>query len=125
MMHVCLVQVLQQGHQERLDLTQEESCNWMMFVRPAQTSQESNLAAYQLQDHIYYISTKVEGSLIVFFFFLALIVSFSVYLVFVCCLRNLLRLVLMLKVGKILYAKVNAASASCIFSKNGLHVEFF
>lgn len=75
MMHICLVQVLQPGHQERLDLTQEEACNWMMFVRPAQTSQESNLAAYQLQDHIYYISTKVEWSLILFFFLFCFICS--------------------------------------------------
>ena len=84
-MHVCLAQVLQPGHQERLDLTQEEACNWMMFVRPAQTSQESNLAAYQLQDHIYYIATKVEWSLILFLFLLYLFHFQFIWFLFVVC----------------------------------------
>ncbi|KAL8621673.1 hypothetical protein ACOMHN_024644 [Nucella lapillus] len=53
------IRVLQSGGQEQLDLSQEEQCNWMMFVRPSQYDQETNLVAYQQAQHIYYISTRV------------------------------------------------------------------
>uniref|UniRef100_A0AAQ4QPU4 PR domain zinc finger protein 10 n=1 Tax=Gasterosteus aculeatus aculeatus TaxID=481459 RepID=A0AAQ4QPU4_GASAC len=41
-----------------LDLSDEESCNWMMFVRPAQNHLEQNLVAYQYGSEIFYTSIK-------------------------------------------------------------------
>ncbi|XP_076441164.1 uncharacterized protein LOC143280413 [Babylonia areolata] len=52
------VRVLKPEGQEQLDLSQEESCNWMMFVRPSHCDQDTNLVAYQQAHHIFYISTK-------------------------------------------------------------------
>lgn len=40
------------------DLTNEEQCNWMMFVRPAQNHLEQNLVAYQYGSEIFYTSIK-------------------------------------------------------------------
>lgn len=40
------------------DLTNEEQCNWMMFVRPAQNHLEQNLVAYQYGSDIFYTSIK-------------------------------------------------------------------
>lgn len=47
------------GYVETLDFTDEDKCNWMMFIRPAKTASEQNLVAYQFQDYIFYVSTKV------------------------------------------------------------------
>lgn len=41
-----------------LDLTDEESCNWLMFVRPAQNHLEQNLVAYQYGSEIFYTTIK-------------------------------------------------------------------
>ncbi|KAF3693265.1 PR domain zinc finger protein 10 [Channa argus] len=41
-----------------LDLSDEDSCNWMMFVRPAQNHLEQNLVAYQYGSEIYYTTIK-------------------------------------------------------------------
>ncbi|XP_069038590.1 PR domain zinc finger protein 10 [Lepisosteus oculatus] len=41
-----------------LDLSDEERCNWMMFVRPAQNHLEQNLVAYQYGKDIYYTTIK-------------------------------------------------------------------
>lgn len=41
-----------------LDLSDEESCNWMMFVRPAQNHLEQNLVAYQYGSEIFYTTIK-------------------------------------------------------------------
>uniref|UniRef100_A0A3B5LNS6 PR domain zinc finger protein 10 n=1 Tax=Xiphophorus couchianus TaxID=32473 RepID=A0A3B5LNS6_9TELE len=41
-----------------LDLSDEESCNWMMFVRPAQNHLEQNLVAYQYGSDIFYSTIK-------------------------------------------------------------------
>ncbi|XP_034722244.1 PR domain zinc finger protein 10 isoform X1 [Etheostoma cragini] len=41
-----------------LDLSDEDSCNWMMFVRPAQNHLEQNLVAYQYGSEIFYTSIK-------------------------------------------------------------------
>ncbi|XP_061733838.1 PR domain zinc finger protein 10 [Nerophis ophidion] len=41
-----------------LDLSGEESCNWMMFVRPAENHLEQNLVAYQYGAEIFYTSIK-------------------------------------------------------------------
>lgn len=41
-----------------LDLSDEESCNWMMFVRPAQNHLEQNLVAYQYGSEIFYTCIK-------------------------------------------------------------------
>ncbi|XP_013884751.1 PR domain zinc finger protein 10 isoform X2 [Austrofundulus limnaeus] len=41
-----------------LDLSDEESCNWMMFVRPAQNHLEQNLVAYQYGSDIFYTCIK-------------------------------------------------------------------
>ncbi|KAM8853622.1 PR domain zinc finger protein 10 isoform 2-T4 [Synchiropus picturatus] len=40
------------------DLSDEESCNWMMFVRPAQNYLEQNLVAYQFGSEIFYTTIK-------------------------------------------------------------------
>lgn len=41
-----------------LDLSDEDSCNWMMFVRPAQNYLEQNLVAYQYGSEIFYTCIK-------------------------------------------------------------------
>ncbi|XP_068601428.1 PR domain zinc finger protein 10 [Brachionichthys hirsutus] len=41
-----------------LDLSDEDSCNWLMFVRPAQNHLEQNLVAYQYGSDIYYTTIK-------------------------------------------------------------------
>ncbi|TDH14745.1 hypothetical protein EPR50_G00024060 [Perca flavescens] len=41
-----------------LDLSDEDGCNWMMFVRPAQNHLEQNLVAYQYGSEIFYTSIK-------------------------------------------------------------------
>lgn len=41
-----------------LDLSDEDSCNWMMFVRPAQNHLEQNLVAYQYGSEIFYATIK-------------------------------------------------------------------
>uniref|UniRef100_A0A8D3D115 PR domain zinc finger protein 10 n=1 Tax=Scophthalmus maximus TaxID=52904 RepID=A0A8D3D115_SCOMX len=41
-----------------LDLSEEDSCNWMMFVRPAQNHLEQNLVAYQYGSEIFYTTIK-------------------------------------------------------------------
>ncbi|OWF46387.1 Zinc finger protein PLAG1 [Mizuhopecten yessoensis] len=46
------------GYVDTLDFTDEDKCNWMMFIRPAKTASEQNLVAYQFQDYIFYVSTK-------------------------------------------------------------------
>lgn len=38
--------------------TDENHCNWMMFVRPAQTYAEQNMVAYQYENDIYFTVTK-------------------------------------------------------------------
>uniref|UniRef100_A0A665VZL8 PR domain zinc finger protein 10 n=1 Tax=Echeneis naucrates TaxID=173247 RepID=A0A665VZL8_ECHNA len=40
------------------DLSDEDSCNWMMFVRPAQNHLEQNLVAYQYGSEIFYTTIK-------------------------------------------------------------------
>lgn len=46
------------GYVDTLDFTDEDKCNWMMFIRPAKTASEQNLVAYQFKDYIFYVSTK-------------------------------------------------------------------
>ncbi|MED6288004.1 PR domain zinc finger protein 10 [Characodon lateralis] len=41
-----------------LDLSDEDICNWMMFVRPAQNHLEQNLVAYQYGSEIFYTTIK-------------------------------------------------------------------
>uniref|UniRef100_A0A8C9TLQ1 PR domain zinc finger protein 10 n=1 Tax=Scleropages formosus TaxID=113540 RepID=A0A8C9TLQ1_SCLFO len=41
-----------------LDLSDEERCNWLMFVRPAQNHLEQNLVAYQYGPDIFYTTIK-------------------------------------------------------------------
>ncbi|XP_056139182.1 PR domain zinc finger protein 10 [Lampris incognitus] len=41
-----------------VDLSDEDSCNWMMFVRPAQNHLEQNLVAYQYGSDIFYTTIK-------------------------------------------------------------------
>ncbi|CAL1571017.1 unnamed protein product [Knipowitschia caucasica] len=40
------------------DLSEEDSCNWMMFVRPAQNHLEQNLVAYQYGSEIFFTTIK-------------------------------------------------------------------
>lgn len=47
------------GFEEELDLSDEDKCNWMMFVRPARTAAEQNVVACQHQNKIFFVSTKV------------------------------------------------------------------
>ncbi|XP_011480583.1 PR domain zinc finger protein 10 isoform X1 [Oryzias latipes] len=41
-----------------LDLSDEDSCNWMMFVRPARNHLEQNLVAYQYGSDLFYTTIK-------------------------------------------------------------------
>ncbi|XP_022107805.1 zinc finger protein PLAG1-like isoform X2 [Acanthaster planci] len=41
-----------------LDLSSENSCSWMMFVRLATTYEEQNLVAYQFNEEIYFATCK-------------------------------------------------------------------
>lgn len=43
---------------ELYDTTDEEHCNWMIFVRPAKSIREQNLIAYQEEGQIYFVSLK-------------------------------------------------------------------
>ncbi|KAL5016051.1 hypothetical protein ScPMuIL_005640 [Solemya velum] len=46
------------GKGSKLELADENTCNWMMFVRPAKSYSEQNLIAYQYRGKIYYSSIK-------------------------------------------------------------------
>ncbi|CDQ94847.1 unnamed protein product [Oncorhynchus mykiss] len=41
-----------------VDLSDEDICNWLMFVRPAQNHLEQNLVAYQYGSEIFYTTIK-------------------------------------------------------------------
>ena len=41
-----------------VDLSDEDSCNWLMFVRPAENHLEQNLVAYQYGSEIFYTTIK-------------------------------------------------------------------
>ena len=41
-----------------LEVVDENKCNWMMFVRPADNYSEQNMVAYQLGHDIYYAVTQ-------------------------------------------------------------------
>ena len=45
-----------------LDLSNENACSWMMFVRTATTFEEQNLVAYQFNQEIYFATCKVSHS---------------------------------------------------------------
>lgn len=62
-MHLKLYMLNPEKESERaddiwFDLSNEEQCNWMMFVRPAQNHLEQNLVAYQYGSDIFYASIK-------------------------------------------------------------------
>ena len=42
-----------------IDTSDENVCNWMMFLRPAKNSEEQNVVAFQFKGHIYCTTTKV------------------------------------------------------------------
>lgn len=41
-----------------LDLTDEENCNWLMFMNPAQNLEEQNVMCYQDKNEIFYATIK-------------------------------------------------------------------
>lgn len=49
---------LEKSNDVWLELSDEERCNWMMFVRPAQNHLEQNLVAYQYGSDIFYTTIK-------------------------------------------------------------------
>lgn len=58
---LCMLDAEKDGEKSEdmwLDLSDEESCNWMMFVRPAQNHLEQNLVAYQYGSEIFYTTIK-------------------------------------------------------------------
>ncbi|XP_035479079.1 PR domain zinc finger protein 10 isoform X2 [Scophthalmus maximus] len=58
---LCLLDAEKDGEKSNdmwLDLSEEDSCNWMMFVRPAQNHLEQNLVAYQYGSEIFYTTIK-------------------------------------------------------------------
>lgn len=58
---MCLLDAEKDGEKSNdmwLDLSDEDSCNWMMFVRPAQNHLEQNLVAYQYGSEIFYTTIK-------------------------------------------------------------------
>jgi len=50
---------------EYLDTTDENVCNWMMFIRLASTLFEQNLIAYQHNGNIYFSSISVSKVFII------------------------------------------------------------
>jgi len=52
------VQIFRLGNIEYLETTDENKCNWMMFVRPAANYQEQNLVVYQHGYQLYFTVTK-------------------------------------------------------------------
>lgn len=58
---LCMLDAEKDGEKSNnmwLDLSDEDSCNWMMFVRPAQNHLEQNLVAYQYGSEIFYTTIK-------------------------------------------------------------------
>ncbi|XP_005111368.1 uncharacterized protein LOC101847918 isoform X2 [Aplysia californica] len=47
------------GEMKHLDTSDEGKCNWMMFVRPATTYQQQNLAAFLKDDCVYFVTIKM------------------------------------------------------------------
>lgn len=45
----------------------EDFCNWMVFVSVASAAKEQNLAAFQYQSGIYFVTIKVNFNLIINF----------------------------------------------------------
>ncbi|CAC5372429.1 PRDM4 [Mytilus coruscus] len=43
---------------EMIDVSDENECNWMMFLKPARCEKTQNLIAHQLGRHIYFFTTK-------------------------------------------------------------------
>lgn len=41
-----------------LDIGDEEKCNWMMFVEPAQNWSEINLILYEVDEELYFVCIK-------------------------------------------------------------------
>jgi len=46
------------GSQYFFEANDENSCNWMMFVRPANNYSEQNVVAFQYKMDIFYMTTK-------------------------------------------------------------------
>ena len=46
------------GSQYFLEPSDENNCNWMMFVRPADNFSEQNVVAFQYKMDIFYVTTK-------------------------------------------------------------------
>ncbi|XP_077397444.1 PR domain zinc finger protein 10 isoform X2 [Festucalex cinctus] len=58
---LCVLDAAKDGEKSEdtwLDLSDEDSCNWMMFVRPAHNHLEQNLVAYQYGADIFYTTIK-------------------------------------------------------------------
>ncbi|XP_037829546.1 PR domain zinc finger protein 10 isoform X2 [Kryptolebias marmoratus] len=58
---LCLLDEAKDGEKPSdtwLDLSDEDGCNWMMFVRPARNHLEQNLVAYQYGSEIFYTCIK-------------------------------------------------------------------
>ena len=56
---LCLHQVERpDGEVIHYETSDENKCNWMMFVRPARTYAEQNLVAYQHGQDIYFTVTR-------------------------------------------------------------------
>ncbi|KAJ8368667.1 hypothetical protein SKAU_G00086950 [Synaphobranchus kaupii] len=58
---VCMQDSVKEGEKAEdmwVELSDEERCNWMMFVRPAQNHLEQNLVAYQYGADIFYTTIK-------------------------------------------------------------------
>lgn len=49
------------GDTTYLDVSDETSCNWMMFVRCASSFTDQNLSAFQKNGEIYFATSKVSS----------------------------------------------------------------
>uniref|UniRef100_A0A3Q1EG72 PR domain zinc finger protein 10 n=1 Tax=Acanthochromis polyacanthus TaxID=80966 RepID=A0A3Q1EG72_9TELE len=56
--HLKVKKDVEKSNDMWFDLSDEDSCNWMMFVRPAQNHLEQNLVAYQYGSEIFYTTIK-------------------------------------------------------------------
>ncbi|XP_046892312.1 PR domain zinc finger protein 10 isoform X2 [Hypomesus transpacificus] len=58
---LCMLDAEKDGQKPEdmwVDLSDEDSCNWLMFVRPAENHLEQNLVAYQYGSEIFYTTIK-------------------------------------------------------------------
>lgn len=59
---MCILQIFDKDGKDKasLDINDESTCSWMMFVRAASSFDEQNLVAYQFNEDVYFATCKVS-----------------------------------------------------------------